>query len=432
MSRRRPAASRLWAVHNLMPQEPLEIALEAALGTPLPAKLGVAVSGGGDSLALLHLLARIYARRGGDLQAVTVDHGLREGSAAEAEHVAAICADMGLQHQVFRWENWDRSGNLQDAARQARYHLMADWAKSQRLNAVALGHTADDQAETVLLRLGRRSGVDGLSAMAPRRHDAGMLWLRPMLGITRLALRDFLTDAGFDWIDDPSNEDTRFDRIKARHAMGALEALGIDTESLGVVAENMAEARNALESYATLAAQECLRLVHGAIVVRRDAFATYPPEVQRRVLRRALDWIAPAPYPPRRAGLAQLMQALAAGEATTLAGCALVCRKDDGWLFREFYAVADHVAQSDGLWDGRWRCFSSDGQAMEDRIELRAISSNGLKKCSNWRELGLPRGVLLSHPGLWHGDTLLSSPAVKTSPNWRWELARGADAFLLS
>jgi tRNA(Ile)-lysidine synthase len=415
-----------------MPQAPLEIAIEAALGARLPARLGVAVSGGGDSLALLYLLDRIYARRGGDLLAVTVDHGLRDGSAAEAEHVAAICAGMGLQHHILRWENWDRSGNLQDAARQARYRLMADWAKSQGVDAVALGHTADDQAETVLLRLGRRSGVDGLSAMAARRHDAGMLWLRPMLGITRLALRDFLTDAGFDWIDDPSNEDTRFDRIKARHAIGALEALGIDATSLGVVAANMAEARDALESYATLAAQECLRLVHGAIAVRRDSFATYPPEVQRRVLRRALNWIAPAPYPPRRTGLAQLMQALAAGEATTLAGCALVCRKNDAWLFREFNAVADHITQADALWDGRWSCSFLDGLANADRLEIRAVSSKGLKQIGDWRDLGLPRSALLSHPGLWHGDTLLSSPAAKTSRNWRWELATGADPFVLS
>lgn len=415
-----------------MQQEPLETALETALGAPLPARLGVAVSGGSDSIALLHLLARIYARRGGYLQAVTVDHGLRKGSAAEAEQVAVVCAGLGLQHHILRWEQWDQSGNLQDAARQARYRLMADWAKSQNLDAVALGHTADDQAETVLLRLGRRSGVDGLSAMAAQRTDAGVLWLRPMLGISRNALRDYLKKAGIAWIDDPSNEDARFDRIKARQAMGALEALGITAEGLGVVAANMAEAREALERYTTLAAQSCVRLLHGAIVLRREAFATYPPEVQRRLLRRALDWIAPSPYPPRRAGLAQLMHALVAGEATTLAGCALLCRKDDAWLFREFNAVKSEVASIDALWDGRWRCLPVANNTDPMLLELRALSSNGLKQCDNWRDFDIPRGVLLSLPGLWHGDTLLSSPVVKTSQNWHWELAQGANAFFRS
>ncbi|WP_236628283.1 tRNA lysidine(34) synthetase TilS, partial [Sulfitobacter sp. HI0129] len=123
--------------------------------------------------------------RGLSLRAVTVDHGLRAGSAEEATGVAACCAALGVPHDTLQWADWDGSGNLQAAARDARYRLMADWAARHDIGAIALGHTADDQAETFVMRLARRSGVDGLSAMAPHSVRAGIEWLRPLLGIHR-------------------------------------------------------------------------------------------------------------------------------------------------------------------------------------------------------------------------------------------------------
>ena len=399
------------------------------MGLPLPPRIGVAVSGGGDSLALLHLLKGIYSRRGGVVEAVTVDHGLRNGADAEAQRVGEQAVRLGVTHEVLRWEGWDGTGNLQDAARQARYTLMAQWAQARGLDAVALGHTADDQAETVLMRLARRSGVDGLAAMAPRREDHGVLWLRPLLSVGRAALRAHLTATGVRWVDDPSNEDTRFDRIKARRALTALAGLGIDAGSLGVVAQNMGEAREALETYTRSAARRCMRLSHGAVVFDRAALLAHPPEVQRRLWRRAIDWIAPAPYPPRRTALAQLMRAVSAGHPTTLGGCAMICRKEDAWLFRELNSVTEEVAKPQGAWDARWHCRAVEGASAPEGAELRMLSSNGLKQCDNWRDLDLPRAVLLSHPALWHGDTVLCSPAAKPLPNWRWELLRDDKAF---
>ena len=408
----------------------LEAAVTAALGVPLPQRLGVAVSGGGDSLALLNILNDIYSGIGGVLKAVTVDHGLRAGSDAEAAMVGDHCAKLGVSHQVLLWQGWDKKGNLQDEARRARYGLMAEWARAEGLEAIALGHTADDQAETVLMRLARRSGVDGLSAMSPRRKAGEMVWSRPMLGLKRKDLRSYLTDAGVTWIEDPSNTDTRFDRIKARRALDALADLGVGADSLGVVANNMNEAREALEAFAQNAARECLRVSHGSVVFDRHKLLGLPSEVQRRLWCHALDWINPTPYPPRRAALAQLLDAVEAQQATTLGGCVIKCRKAEVWLFREFTQVSNQTAPPKQVWDGRWECVCTDPSGVPDGAELRALGANGLKQCGNWRSFNLPRGVFLSHPALWHGDTVLSSPTAKPSENHRWELVRDEKAFL--
>ena len=148
------------------PAAALEAALAAVFPDARPTALGVAVSGGGDSVALLCLMADWAAPREVRLAAATVDHGLRPEAAAEAAGVAALCGRLGLAHATLRWEGWDGRGNLMDAARRARRRLLADWAAEQGLAAVALAHTRDDQAETVLMRLARGAGVDGLSAMA--------------------------------------------------------------------------------------------------------------------------------------------------------------------------------------------------------------------------------------------------------------------------
>ena len=143
-------------------------ALAAALDPPPPA-LGVAVSGGSESTALLIHLHDWAGPRGVALHAVTIDHGLRPEAAAEAAGVAALCARLAVPHDTLPWR-WDGRGNLPDAARRGRQALISDWAAARGIADVALGHTADDQAETLLMRLGRGSGVDGLAAMRPLRR----------------------------------------------------------------------------------------------------------------------------------------------------------------------------------------------------------------------------------------------------------------------
>ncbi|MFG6561527.1 tRNA lysidine(34) synthetase TilS [Sulfitobacter sp. 1A15299] len=399
--------------------------LLSGLGGALPPRLGVAVSGGGDSMALLSLLHGMAVATGSHLEAVTVDHGLRPEAAEEAAMVARHAARLGLAHETLHWRDWDGQGNLQNAAREARYRLMADWATRRALPIVALGHTADDQAETVLMRLARRSGVDGLAAMALRSERFGVTWLRPLLFARRAALRDHLRRAGLHWVEDPSNDDPRYARIKTRQSLDALAPLGIDVETLAEVARNMAMARAALEAQTDCAAGDILRIEAGAQVMQADAFFAEPEETRRRLMLRALGQINGGAYPPRRGPVAALIAGLAEGQAATLAGCQALRRRGEIWVFREYNAVRDLRVPADQLWDGRWRAIPPEGLPPE--AELRALGPEGLAQCPDWRSLGRPRAALLSTPAIWQGPRLLAAPLAGLDQKWHVRRESGAE-----
>ncbi|WP_299564232.1 tRNA lysidine(34) synthetase TilS [uncultured Sulfitobacter sp.] len=409
--------------------DPLEEAVSATLGATDITRLGVAVSGGSDSVALLTILHRIADAHSISLSAVTVDHGLRPGSAREAESVKDLCKTSGINHQTLRWEGWDGTGNLQNAARDARYALMGVWAKSLQLDAVALGHTAEDQAETVLMRLKRRAGVDGLCAMARQSERGGMVWLRPLLDQRRGALQDYLAARSIEWVSDSSNEDLRFDRVRARKALSMLGNLGIDVPALSAVAQNMADARAALRHATQAAVRDSARLVQGGVAIDAAKLAMYPREIRRRLWIHALGWIAEHRYPPRRATVDSLMEAAKTEKQSVGAGCAVIKRRDTIWLFRESERVRDTVCDINAAWDGRWHVTRNQEREVNGPYEIRALGDKGLKQCDKWRSLDLPRGLLLGHPALWHGDTVISSPCAKPHQNWRWTLKRDEKAF---
>lgn len=209
-------------------------------------RVGLAVSGGGDSTALMLLAADWAPGAGAELHVATIDHGLRPEAAREAEQVAALCREVGIPCQVLRWQGWDRRGNLQDAARRARKALLSGWAAERGIATILTGHTRDDQAETVLLRLARGSGVDGLAGIAPVTVENGLRWVRPLLGVGREELRDWLRARGAGWIDDPSNDDPRFDRVRARQMRDQLATLGLTAGRLADTAERMRAAAEVL------------------------------------------------------------------------------------------------------------------------------------------------------------------------------------------
>ena len=250
---------------------------------------------------------------------VTVNHGLRPEAAAEADQVAGVAAAVGLTHTTLLWQGWDGSGNLQDAARKARRQLIAAWARQNAIATVALGHTQDDVAETFLMRLARGAGVDGLAAMAGDWPEGGILWQRPLLGFTRAELRAWLQEQGNAWVEDPSNDNPRFDRVRARKALAHLHPLGLTPARLAHVASHLSDARAALETLADHWAKQTLLEDSGTVLID-PALWQAPTEPQRRVLQRVILWIAPADYAPRGAQLGQLLGRLAAGQAATLAG----------------------------------------------------------------------------------------------------------------
>jgi tRNA(Ile)-lysidine synthase len=395
-----------------------------------PAALGVAVSGGGDSMALLHLMHGFCSLHGTRLRAVTVDHGLRAGSAAEAEMVRRFCAGYGIPHDTLLWDDWDGRGNLQDAARQARYQRMAQWGDKHGIDTIALGHTADDQAETFLMRLARQSGVDGLSAMAPRKARAGITWVRPLLRAGREELRGYLRSRGIGWAEDPSNEDPAYTRIVARNVLAALAPLGIDATGLATVAENMSQARKALDWQSFIAARQVAQVDAGAVVLDERGLRLLPDEIQRRLLVSAVAWISGAAYPPRRAAINNLMSALRRGQAGTVEGCHARRVQGHIWVFRELNAVEGLSADPGSLWDRRWRLTPADpGQGPGNGVTVRALGPDGIEQVPDWRASGRPHAVLLSTPAVWHGDRVLAAPLAARDHRWHAQVDGGDDAF---
>ncbi len=247
---------------------------------PEGGQLGLAVSGGPDSLALL-LLA--HAAIKGRIEAATVDHGLRAESAAEAAMVASVCAGRGIPHQTLAVTV--QAGNVQDAARTARYAALAGWAAQRGLGAVATAHHADDQAETLVMRLNRASGLDGLAGVRARGNVPGspsLSLLRPVLGWRRSELGEVVVAAGLVPVQDPSNRDSRFDRVRVRASLAECDWL--DVAALAQSASHLADAADVLD-WATE------REWAGTVTIGPDAIR-YRPQAPRaiglRVLARAI------------------------------------------------------------------------------------------------------------------------------------------------
>lgn len=387
-------------------------------------RLGVAVSGGGDSMALLHVLARCAPAQGVVLEAATVDHGLRPGSAEEADFVRRTCEAIDCHHETLRWEGWDGRGNLQAEARAARYRLLAGWARRRGLDRVALGHTIDDQAETFLMRLAREAGVDGLAAMEAVLDRDGATFWRPALALGRAELRGYLERHDLHWREDPSNEDAGFDRVKARRALAALAPLGIDAGTLRSVAVNLASARTALATTTGAAAARIAREASGDVVLDRFALLAEPWEIQRRLLAAALVWVTTADYAPRRDALSDLGVAILRRERRTLHGCLITADDMSVRIAREYNAVRGATAAVGALWDHRWMVC---GPA-EAGQEVRALGE-GVNLCPDWRNTGVPRASLMASPAVWQGKTLIAAPIAGLSGGFSAEIVHPRGDF---
>lgn len=394
-----------------------------------PDSLGIAVSGGSDSVALMHLL-HDWSRDGGpNLRAVTVDHGLRAESAQEAQHVAEQAAGLGIPHDCLSWTGWNGNGNLPDQARRARYGLMTDWALEHGIEHVALGHTADDQAETLLMRLAREAGVDGLSAMSDTRRNGPVVFCRPALRTTREELRDVLRAKGVSWIDDPTNEDDTYERVRARQVLSALAPMGITAASLSAVAHHMGEVRKTLYWYVFLAAREMVSFQAGDILLDRKQFRTLQNEVKRRLLQSILKWISNADYPPRGKAIDLLMESIRGGTDMTLQGCRVILETHRLRITREYNAVAELRLPVGEIWDNRWRL---TGLVSAPDLEIGALGSEGLRQCSQWRLSGLPRVSQIAAPAVWQGDELIAAPLASFGQSWQATLICDEEDFFAS
>lgn len=351
-------------------------------------------------------MAAAARAQGVALDAVTVDHALRAESAAEAAWVGQLCAGLGVPHHVLVWRHGAVAGNLMDEARRARYGLMADWAQGLNISHIVLGHTADDQAETFLMGLSRRAGIDGLIGMQKGWNQGNVRFLRPFLQVEREALRAYLVRQGVAWLDDPSNENDRFTRVKARRILTALKPLGITLDTLTGVIGNLAQAQGAVLAAARDATARICTTQAGEVFFEEREWQKTGAEEQRRVLIAALGWISGATYAPRGSGVDRVLKAIEQGRHTTLAGCRIRIAGNGFHVVREPASVAAQVSAPGALWDGRWRV---DGPFVAGH-QVRALGSVGLPQCKMWRDSGYSRDSLLVSPAVWYDEVLIAAP----------------------
>jgi tRNA(Ile)-lysidine synthase len=277
--------------------------------------LGIAVSGGPDSLGLL-LLAR--AAFPGAVRAATVDHGLRAESADEARRVASICRQLSCPHDILTVTVPASGEGVQGEARRARYAALARWMAASGVRALLTAHHADDQAETLLMRLMRGSGVAGLAGIRPRApvpgSDGEAVLLRPLLGWRRDALSAIVREAGLEPVDDPSNRDEAYDRVRIRRRLA--ESPWLDPAAIARSAAALAEAEEALKAIARQTSVESIEEKDGAIFLRPDGV---PVEILRRLVLSCLRRIVPDAA-PRGDQLTALIGELSGGRSATLAG----------------------------------------------------------------------------------------------------------------
>jgi tRNA(Ile)-lysidine synthase len=298
--------------------------------TALPWPGAVAVSGGGDSVALMHLLARWAkkARKPAPV-VVTVDHGLRDDSAKDARQVLRWAKALGLQAKALRWAGPRPTADIEAAARDARYRLMGDWARRAERGALYVAHTGDDQAETFLLRLARGSGLDGLSAMRPLasypvRGFQDLVVVRPLLSLPRDDLRAHLSGNGHPWLEDPMNGEDRFARVRLRKLLPALEEVGLTRARMAGAAVHLARAREALDAVTEAVLLRAARSEASGVHIDAAALTSAPREIALRAFAQLLMTVSGQPYRPRFERLERLFDAIrdnTLGGGATLHGC---------------------------------------------------------------------------------------------------------------
>lgn len=333
-----------------------------------PGPLAIACSGGSDSLALLHLASAWARRAGRRLDVLTVDHGLRRESAAEVRFVEDQARALG--HEAIRlvWTGGKPATGLQAAARRARHRLLTASCEDRGARALLLAHTLDDQAETVWMRLAAGGGWRGAGGM--RAVSASPLWpegrnirlLRPLLGTRRIALRDWLGARGLQWVEDASNADARYTRVRVRRRLAALETAGFRPERLAALANDMAALREAEARAAWRLARHAVELTPwGGMIVQPDRLREAAPGIRRVLLDAAVLAVSGEARLPGRTALARLEKALLDGRRATAAGAMVAQWRGRTWLVRDPGAALGRVDRvgveslaADGVWDGRF------------------------------------------------------------------------------
>jgi tRNA(Ile)-lysidine synthase len=380
-----------------------------------PPILAAAISGGSDSTALGLLLADWIAQRGGHLHVLSVDHGLRPEAGAECAAVARrFQALPRCSAEILTWQGAKPATGLQQAAREGRFRLMTDWCRARGILHLALGHTADDQAETVAMRRDHGSSALGLAAMPAVTQRDGVRLLRPLLGVTRAELRACLTARGEGWTEDPSNDAAQFERVRQRAALAASGESG----ALLAGARRDGVARDAAERDAARFLARAAKLApEGWLGIDLVAWHAAAPQLRTQVLRQTLLAVGGHAYPPAPDAVQRLADSDPSQITGTLAGCILASRQGQLVLCREAGDIR-HFPEITPGWSGRWDerfALAVAADLAPGALAIRPLGEEGQRQAARLNGISLkrhpvPAAARAALPALWRGEQVLAQP----------------------
>ncbi len=298
-----------------------------------PLRIAVAVSGGSDSMALT-LLTNNWAKLNNiDLTALTVDHRLREEAKQEAKQVSIWLEKYGIKHKTLTYEGKLPTSNIEAIAREYRYNLLCEYVIKNKIDYLFIAHNQDEQTETFFLNLSRGSGIYGLCGIPKITIKNNVKIIRPMLIFTKYEIKEYLNSLNQKWIEDPSNLDIKYKRVKIRKLKSLLEELELSNERINKTRQNMERAKETIDFFVN----ECIKNSFYNNTINKNKFLYYPDEIALRALAKIIQNLTKKTYPPRFESLENLYNKIknnTLNKGITLAGMKIYNDKDKNIVFK--------------------------------------------------------------------------------------------------
>lgn len=390
-------------------------------------RVAVGVSGGPDSLALVFLLNKWVREKGGSLIALIVDHGLRPESCVEAHEVSIILQAQGISSVLLSWKGEKPSQRIQESARLARYKLLEAYCWEQGIFHLFIAHHKEDQAETFLARIGKKSGLTGLCAMNIVEERWFGCLIRPLLYISKEDLICFLKSEDIPFFIDPSNLKEQFERVRLRQYAATLQKVNITSEAIMGVIEKLQQANNDIEETVSIAYLESVFFSpFGWAEILLSSFLKFTKEVQYRLLEGILQTIGGREFSLRSSSLRELLDNIREGKSIlkTLSHCLIRKRGHTLFIVREEVSLPNLPLTyiNNVLWGGLYYIEKKKEQQKNLTWELRSLGRKGAELLQKKGFFSFKYSSYLTHsfPSLWEGSVLLSVPYLNFQRD-KWE-----------
>ena len=372
-------------------------------------ELGLAVSGGSDSLAMLYICNDWALKNKVKLHCVTVDHKLRPGSLKEAGLVADHCNGMGINHEIVEWKH-ERNliGNLSDLARSARYKLIDKWRKELRF--ILVGHTQNDQIETFFMNLKRGSGIEGLKGMPVSfKRPEGYFIIRPLIHSSRESLQQFLQEKNINWVSDPSNLNEDFERILHRKTWEILKSKGFSESRIELSVAHMRRAHEALKQMLPIHFQQIGKQELTDLLWDYDGFIALPEEFKLRLISAAVMWNGNSHYRPRFKAVLNVLKNIQEKKTTVLGGAIFYHHARKIRLTTEFKSLKDNAVNCSlgSVWRNIWEV----KREIKDGY-IAPIGIIGNNQLSKRQRSTMPYRSRIIQPGIFLKEKLLLAPTL--------------------